>query len=70
MPPAARDHHISTVDYQHCTNANCVMFKGSRITPCAIQANLLTGLPMHFGPECAEELAEMRRRRSIPSDNQ
>ncbi len=66
----ARDHHISAVDNQHCTNAQCVMFKGGRITPCVVFANLATGLPLHFGPACAEELAEMRTRRSVSNDAQ
>jgi len=60
----ARDHHLSRVDHQHCTHARCVMYKGSRVGPCAIFANLLTGPPLAFCADCAEELAEMARRRS------
>ncbi len=59
----ARDHHLSSVDYLHCTNAQCVMYSGGRLGMCGIMANLLTGVPRGFGPACAEELAEMRRRR-------
>jgi hypothetical protein len=59
----ARDFHNSAIDGQHCTNARCVMFKGSRVGLCAIQANLLTGVPMRFGPDCEAELAELARRR-------
>lgn len=62
----ARDHHVSSVDNTHCTNARCVMFSGSRLSGCGILVNLVTGIPSGFGPECAEELEEMRRRRSEP----
>ncbi len=61
----ARDHHLSSVDRQHCTHARCVMYKGSRVGPCAVFANLLTGPPLGFCADCAEELAEMARRRSF-----
>jgi len=60
----ARDHHLSRVDHQHCTHARCVMYKGSRVGPCAVFANLLTGPPLGFCVDCVEELAEMARRRS------
>jgi hypothetical protein len=58
-----RDHHLSSVDYGHCSNPRCVMYSGSRVNPCVILSNLVTGPPLQFGPECAEELAEMRARR-------
>jgi len=63
----ARDHHLSSVDGQHCTHARCVMYKGSRVGPCAVLANLLTGPPLGFCPDCAEELTETARRRSLPN---
>jgi predicted Zn-dependent protease with MMP-like domain len=63
----ARDHHLSAVDGQHCTHARCVMYKGSRVGPCAVLANLLTGPPLGFCQDCAEELAEMARLRSLPA---
>jgi hypothetical protein len=60
----ARDFHRARIDPAHCTNARCVMYKGlSANTPCVIKANLLTGIPLRFGPECAEELREMWRQR-------
>lgn len=62
----ARDFHTSAVDGLHCTNARCVMFKGSRAGACAIVANLSSGLPVRFCPDCAEELAELRRRTVAP----
>jgi hypothetical protein len=39
------------------------MFKGTRVDSCAVMANLLTGIPIQFGPDCAAELGEMRRLR-------
>ena len=60
----ARGFHTSALDGSHCTNARCVMFKGSRVGPCAILANLCTGVPVRFCEDCAAELAEMRRRRA------
>ena len=60
----ARTHHISAVDSLHCTNARCVMFAGGRINSCAVSANLAGGIPLRFGPDCAEELAELARRRA------
>jgi hypothetical protein len=60
----ARDYHRSLVDGSHCTNARCVMYKGLSVnTPCVVLANLSSGIPLRFGPECAEELGEMWRRR-------
>lgn len=60
----ARDHHRSAASTSHCTHAQCVMFKGIKQNPVgAVLANLCTGIPLRFGPDCAEELAEMRRRR-------
>jgi predicted Zn-dependent protease len=59
----ARDYHTSSIDDAHCTNARCVMFKGSRMTPCVVAANVCTGIPVTFCPDCADELGEMRRRR-------
>lgn len=59
----ARDSHTSSVDGSHCTWGRCVMFKGARTNPCALQANACTGLPVRFCPDCAEELAELQRRR-------
>ena len=59
----ARDFHVSFLDGSHCTNARCVMFKGSRVGPCAVLANLCTGVPMRYCSDCEAELAEMRRRR-------
>jgi hypothetical protein len=66
----ARDFHRSAVDAdqptsnQHCTNAKCVMYKGSRVGLCAILANLTTGLPFQFCPDCAAELREEQARRA------
>ena len=59
----ARDFHKSSVDSEHCTDGQCVMFKGSRLNTCAVFSNLLTGLPFHFCPDCAEELVEEQNRR-------
>jgi hypothetical protein len=60
----ARDYHRSLVDGSHCTNARCVMYKGLSVnTPCVVLANLSSGIPLRFGPECAEELGEMWGRR-------
>lgn len=59
----ARDFHTSANDAVHCTCARCVMFKGNRVGICAIRANLCTGYPLRFCQDCAEELAEARRRR-------
>ncbi len=60
----ARDHHRSAASTSHCTHARCVMFKGIKQNPVgAVLANLRTGIPLRFCPDCAEELAEMRRRR-------
>lgn len=59
----ARDSHRSAIDGMHCTCGHCVMFKGSRLTPCVVMANLCTGFPVGFCPECAEELRELQRRR-------
>jgi predicted Zn-dependent protease len=64
----ARDFHRSALDAEdgsaHCTNARCVMYKGSRVGLCAILANLTTGLPFQFCEDCAEELREEQARRS------
>ncbi len=66
----ARDFHRSAVDAgqpvanQHCTNAKCVMYKGSRVGLCAILANLATGLPFQFCADCAAELREEQARRA------
>jgi hypothetical protein len=65
----ARDFHRSAVDAdqpvinQHCTNARCVMYKGSRVGLCGILANLTTGLPFQFCADCAAELREEQWRR-------
>lgn len=59
----ARGYHTSSIDGSHCTNARCVMFKGSRMSPCVVAANVCTGMPVSFCPDCAGELDEMRRRR-------
>lgn len=60
----ARDFHKAQMDPAHCTNARCVMYKGLSVnTPCVLMANMLSGIPLRFGPECAEELREMWRRR-------
>jgi hypothetical protein len=60
----ARDFHKARLDPAHCTNARCVMYKGLSVnTPCVVMANMLTGIPLRFGPECAEELSELQRRR-------
>ena len=58
----ARSYHISAIDGVHCTNARCVVFKGSRAGLCAVVANLCAGVPTRFCRDCAEELAELRRR--------
>jgi hypothetical protein len=63
----ARDSHRSRIDGAHCTWGHCVMFKGSRMTPCIVTANLCGGLPIRFCPDCAEELAELQRRREAAS---
>lgn len=63
-----RDFHTSTIDGNHCTDARCVMFKGSRINTCAVLTGLRHGLPTTFCPACAEELAELERRRQITTD--
>jgi hypothetical protein len=59
----ARAYHTSAVDGVHCTSARCVMFSGGRANACAIQANLCSGYPLRFCPDCAEELAELQARR-------
>ncbi len=60
----ARAYHTSSIDGEHCTNGNCVMFKGSRVNTCAVLANLSTGLPLRFCDDCAEELQEQQARRA------
>jgi hypothetical protein len=60
----ARDNHISSLSAGHCSNARCVMYKGIQNAPvCAVLSNLNTGVPVRFGEQCAEELAEMTWRR-------
>ena len=60
----ARDFHISALDRSHCSCARCVMHKGLKYNPvCVVAANLRTGVPVRFCPDCAEELSELKRRR-------